>query len=123
MTLLGTTLRVRDVLLRNRIVSAPMERNYGNLDGTATERYVAYLRARAAGPPPQSLDIVDSLPAVPHREKVVEHGAVSARYGAALRAFRSLLMSLDSSAYLRRPRTGVHTGQRSPVGEPGALHV
>jgi 2,4-dienoyl-CoA reductase-like NADH-dependent reductase (Old Yellow Enzyme family) len=49
MTLLGTTLRVRDVLLRNRIVSAPMERNYGNLDGTVTERYVAYLRARAAG--------------------------------------------------------------------------
>jgi 2,4-dienoyl-CoA reductase-like NADH-dependent reductase (Old Yellow Enzyme family) len=49
MTLLGNTLRVRDVLLRNRIVSAPMERNYCSLDGTVTERYVAYLRARAAG--------------------------------------------------------------------------
>lgn len=43
--------------------------------------------------------IVDSLPPVPHREKAIEHGVVSARYGAALRAFRSLLMSLDSSAY------------------------
>lgn len=37
MIVLDTTLRVRDVLLRNRIVSAPMEHNYGNLDGTVND--------------------------------------------------------------------------------------
>ncbi|MGH3875517.1 MAG: hypothetical protein ACRDSK_00620 [Actinophytocola sp.] len=47
--LLGTPLRVGNAVLRNRIVSAPMERNYCSLDGTPTDRYIAYLRARAAG--------------------------------------------------------------------------
>ncbi len=47
--LLGTPLRIRDTVLRNRIVSAPMERNYCALDGTPTQRYAAYLAARAAG--------------------------------------------------------------------------
>ncbi|GAA4477302.1 FAD-dependent oxidoreductase [Rhodococcus olei] len=35
--------------LRNRFVSAPMERNYCELDGTMTDRYVDYLVRRAAG--------------------------------------------------------------------------
>ncbi|MFF0815399.1 FAD-dependent oxidoreductase [Rhodococcus sp. NPDC003318] len=35
--------------LRNRFVSAPMERNYCELDGTMTDRYVDYLARRAAG--------------------------------------------------------------------------
>ena len=47
--LLGTPLRVGRVELRNRIVSPPMERNYGTVDGRVTDRYVAYLRARAVG--------------------------------------------------------------------------
>lgn len=37
------------VRLRNRFVSAPMERNYCELDGTMTDRYIAYLERRAAG--------------------------------------------------------------------------
>jgi 2,4-dienoyl-CoA reductase-like NADH-dependent reductase (Old Yellow Enzyme family) len=40
---------VGGVELRNRVVSPPMERNYGTPDGAVTDRYVAYLRARAAG--------------------------------------------------------------------------
>ncbi|MBG0567370.1 oxidoreductase [Actinoplanes aureus] len=47
--LLASPLRVGRLLLRNRIVAAPMERNYGTRDGRVTERYIAYLRARAAG--------------------------------------------------------------------------
>ncbi|MEV4347238.1 FAD-dependent oxidoreductase [Actinoplanes sp. NPDC049596] len=35
--------------LRNRVVSPPMERNYGTADGRLTDMYVSYLRARAAG--------------------------------------------------------------------------
>lgn len=46
---LGTPLRVRGVELRNRVVGAPMERNYSDLAGRATPRYAAYLGARAAG--------------------------------------------------------------------------
>jgi len=47
--LLGTPLQVGRLELRNRIVSPPMERNYCTIDGAVTDRYVAYLRARAAG--------------------------------------------------------------------------
>jgi len=47
--LLGTPLRVGGVELRNRIVLPPMERNYFAVDGTVTDREIAYLRARAAG--------------------------------------------------------------------------
>ena len=47
--LLGQALRVGRHELRNRVVSPPMERNYGTVDGRVTDRYVAYLRARAAG--------------------------------------------------------------------------
>jgi len=46
---LGEPLRVGRHELRNRVVSPPMERNYGTADGRVTERYIAYLRARAAG--------------------------------------------------------------------------
>ncbi|MFC9554665.1 FAD-dependent oxidoreductase [Rhodococcus sp. NPDC056960] len=35
--------------LRNRFVSAPMERNYCEVDGTMTDDYIAYLECRAAG--------------------------------------------------------------------------
>lgn len=35
--------------LRNRFVSAPMERNYCDFDGTMSDRYIAYLERRAAG--------------------------------------------------------------------------
>ncbi|BAH49784.1 FAD-dependent oxidoreductase [Rhodococcus opacus] len=37
------------VRLRNRFVSAPMERNYCEIDGTMTDEYIAYLERRAAG--------------------------------------------------------------------------
>ncbi|RZL81171.1 MAG: NADH-dependent oxidoreductase [Rhodococcus sp. (in: high G+C Gram-positive bacteria)] len=37
------------VRLRNRFVSAPMERNYCDVDGTMTDDYIAYLERRAAG--------------------------------------------------------------------------
>jgi 2,4-dienoyl-CoA reductase-like NADH-dependent reductase (Old Yellow Enzyme family)/thioredoxin reductase len=47
--LLARPLRLGRVELRNRVVSPPMERNYGTLDGRLTDRYLAYLRARAAG--------------------------------------------------------------------------
>lgn len=46
---LGAPLEIRGTVLPNRIVSAPMERNYCTLDGRVTRRYVDYLRARAAG--------------------------------------------------------------------------
>jgi 2,4-dienoyl-CoA reductase-like NADH-dependent reductase (Old Yellow Enzyme family)/thioredoxin reductase len=46
---LATPLRLRGVELRNRVVGAPMERNYSDLAGRATPRYAAYLGARAAG--------------------------------------------------------------------------
>lgn len=37
------------VRLRNRFVSAPMERNYCEVDGTMTDEYIAYLARRAEG--------------------------------------------------------------------------
>lgn len=46
---LDTPLRVRGVVLPNRIVGAPMERNYCDLLGRVTPRYVDYLARRAAG--------------------------------------------------------------------------
>lgn len=42
-------LRIGTLTLRNRFVSAPMERNYCEIDGTMTDRYIAYLERRAAG--------------------------------------------------------------------------
>ncbi|GAA2649288.1 NADH:flavin oxidoreductase [Paractinoplanes durhamensis] len=47
--LLGEPLRVGRHELRNRVVSPPMERNYGTADGRLTGLYTDYLRARAAG--------------------------------------------------------------------------
>jgi 2,4-dienoyl-CoA reductase-like NADH-dependent reductase (Old Yellow Enzyme family)/thioredoxin reductase len=46
---LDSPLQVRDVTLPNRIVGAPMERNYCDLLGRVTPRYVEYLARRAAG--------------------------------------------------------------------------
>ncbi|MEW2355802.1 FAD-dependent oxidoreductase [Spirillospora sp. NPDC029432] len=46
---LASPLRLGSVTLSNRIVSAPMERNYCGTDGTVTDDYIAYLEARAAG--------------------------------------------------------------------------
>lgn len=48
-TALDSPLQVRDVILPNRIVGAPMERNYCDLLGRVTPRYVEYLARRAAG--------------------------------------------------------------------------
>ncbi|MGR6917492.1 oxidoreductase [[Actinomadura] parvosata] len=45
----GRPLRAGPVLLRNRFVAAPMERNYCAPDGTVTDRYTAYLARRARG--------------------------------------------------------------------------
>jgi 2,4-dienoyl-CoA reductase-like NADH-dependent reductase (Old Yellow Enzyme family)/thioredoxin reductase len=45
----GTPLTVGGLRLRNRFVSAPMERNYCDVDGTMTGRYVDYLARRASG--------------------------------------------------------------------------
>ena len=46
---LGEPLQLGGHRLRNRVVSPPMERNYGTPDGRLTDRYIDYLRARAAG--------------------------------------------------------------------------
>jgi 2,4-dienoyl-CoA reductase-like NADH-dependent reductase (Old Yellow Enzyme family)/thioredoxin reductase len=46
---LDAPLRLRGVTLPNRIVGAPMERNYCDLLGRVTPRYVDYLARRAAG--------------------------------------------------------------------------
>lgn len=47
--MLGAPLHLRGVTLPNRIVGAPMERNYCDLLGRVTPRYVEYLARRAAG--------------------------------------------------------------------------
>ncbi|WP_206058070.1 FAD-dependent oxidoreductase [Nonomuraea zeae] len=49
MTAIGSPLTLGPARLRNRLVSAPMERNYCEIDGTVTDRYVAYLSRRARG--------------------------------------------------------------------------
>ena len=46
---LAEPLALGGVRLRNRFVSAPMERNYCEVDGTVTDRYVDYLVRRARG--------------------------------------------------------------------------
>lgn len=46
---LGSPLRIRGVRLPNRIVAAPMERNYCDQLGRITPRYIDYLARRAAG--------------------------------------------------------------------------
>jgi len=49
MTSFAEPLDLGGLRLRNRFVSAPMERNYCEIDGTMTDRYIAYLERRAAG--------------------------------------------------------------------------
>ncbi|GLZ01241.1 hypothetical protein [Actinoplanes sp. NBRC 103695] len=46
---LGEPLQLGGHRLRNRVVMPPMERNNGTPDGRVTDRYIDYLRARAAG--------------------------------------------------------------------------
>jgi 2,4-dienoyl-CoA reductase-like NADH-dependent reductase (Old Yellow Enzyme family)/thioredoxin reductase len=46
---LADPLAIGGLTLKNRVITAPMERNYCELDGRATERYQAYLEARARG--------------------------------------------------------------------------
>ncbi|MDL4814134.1 oxidoreductase [Actinomadura opuntiae] len=46
---LSTPLKLGQVTLDNRIVSAPMERNYCTPDGKVTDAYIGYLRERAIG--------------------------------------------------------------------------
>ncbi|MCC6198118.1 MAG: FAD-dependent oxidoreductase [Burkholderiales bacterium] len=41
--------RIRGLAVRNRIIGAPMERNYCTANGRVTQRYVDYLAARARG--------------------------------------------------------------------------
>jgi hypothetical protein len=57
--LLGSPLRVGPLRLRNRVVAAPMERNYADRGGRSTARYEAYLRARARAARRLRLDLVD----------------------------------------------------------------
>ncbi|WP_327582855.1 NAD(P)/FAD-dependent oxidoreductase [Nonomuraea sp. NBC_00507] len=45
----GSPLTIGRLRLRNRFVAAPMERNYCQIDGTVTDRYVEYLVRRARG--------------------------------------------------------------------------
>jgi len=46
---LADPVTIGGLTLKNRVITAPMERNYCELDGRATERYQAYLEARARG--------------------------------------------------------------------------
>jgi len=46
---LGEPFQLGSVTLKNRIVFAPMDRNYCSSDGLVTDRYIAYLAERAAG--------------------------------------------------------------------------
>lgn len=46
---IGSSLQIRGVSLPNRVVGAPMERNYCDLSGRVTARYRDYLVRRAAG--------------------------------------------------------------------------
>lgn len=46
---LFTPLAIGPMTVANRLVMAPMERNYGNPDGTVSDRTVAHYRARAVG--------------------------------------------------------------------------
>ena len=40
---------LRGVTLKNRLISAPRERNYANTDGSVTQRYINYVVERAKG--------------------------------------------------------------------------
>ena len=40
---------LRGLTLRNRLISAPCERNYSNVDGSVTQLYIDYLVERAKG--------------------------------------------------------------------------
>jgi 2,4-dienoyl-CoA reductase-like NADH-dependent reductase (Old Yellow Enzyme family)/thioredoxin reductase len=41
--------KLRGVTLKNRLISAPCERNYANTDGSVTQKYIDYLVERAKG--------------------------------------------------------------------------
>jgi 2,4-dienoyl-CoA reductase-like NADH-dependent reductase (Old Yellow Enzyme family)/thioredoxin reductase len=41
--------KLRGVKLRNRLISAPCERNYANIDGSVTQKYIDYVVERAKG--------------------------------------------------------------------------
>lgn len=46
---LSEPFKLGHLTLRNRVTMAPMERNYCDIEGHLTERYIAYLEARARG--------------------------------------------------------------------------
>ena len=50
---------LRGLTLKNRLISAPCERNYANIDGSVTQQYIDYLIERAKGG--VGLIIVESL--------------------------------------------------------------
>ena len=41
--------KLRGVTLKNRLISAPCERNYANTDGSVTQKYIDYVVERAKG--------------------------------------------------------------------------
>ncbi len=41
--------RIGNLVLKNRIISSPMEKNLGNPDGSVTQRYLENVRERARG--------------------------------------------------------------------------
>lgn len=47
--LLFTPASINGMTVKNRIISAPCERNYANVDGSVTQRYIDYLVERAKG--------------------------------------------------------------------------
>jgi 2,4-dienoyl-CoA reductase-like NADH-dependent reductase (Old Yellow Enzyme family) len=46
---LFTPYKIRGLELKNRLISAPCERNYANMDGSATQQYIDYVAERAKG--------------------------------------------------------------------------
>ncbi len=51
--------QLRGLTLKNRLISAPCERNYANVDGSVTQRYIDYVVERAKGE--VGLIIVESM--------------------------------------------------------------
>jgi len=46
---LFSPIKINSMKLKNRVAMAPMATNYANADGSISERYKAYIEARARG--------------------------------------------------------------------------
>ena len=87
--------------LRNRLASAPMERNYGTTDGHITEQYIDYLVTRArAGLGMVTTEATYVLGYEVHMNRPYAGGYITEHYGRPARDVHAVQIEINRGLYL-----------------------